>query len=826
MRKIKLFTLVASLMLAMGAWADSSGTCGDGLSYVLSNGTLTITYDGVGSGEMTDFYDGQGENFPWWEGEDEDCSGISTIILPTGLTNIPTYAFVTASITEITIPNSVTSIGEGAFQSSADLASITFGNGLATIGASAFSDCASITSIVLPASLTEIAEYAFTSCSLLRTITLNGNVSIDENAFYDCMNVKCYVPYASLATYQALSIANVTFEEKPTESGTCSKPGSYLTWAYYGDSDKRLVISGSGEMPDYTQTGANAAPWSSKKTSITSVVLPEGLTHIGAFAFFGLTNSNFTSVTIPSTVTSIGNKAFYAATSSASHLANVICLSSTAPTLDGNSTFRDDDADFAAIHFPAGCGQSYANKWVQYWDILKETGTENAAPIPHATGNCGASGSNVTYEFTHVGGVRMLILSGSGAMADYEDTNATDVPWYSFKKQIEAVVLPAGLTKIGARAFQWLYITEITLPDGLEEIHDRAFYRCQKLTEITIPSSITKIEGDAFYGCCRMEKVYMSADPENLTWTDTNVDDFCKDGMSTQQEAESYTVHKWNGRVFKLTKCFVPAEHFAGYISKWGTGSIDHNTGTDVNVYFTVEGLSDAENNAKIEEVLSTLHNQVLPDITLTRPVNCDGYYNTLCVPFDMTAEDIAESSLNGAEIREFVDAQVDEFGLQVWFQTVTSIEAGKPYFIKYEVADALDCLDFLSVTIKSAAPTPVVHNNVTFVGTYTSKAVSAQTGYSNQDDVLFLGANNTLFWPSQAGNIKPFRAYLKVNTSGGGSMAPRRGMPVFINEAHKAPTALDNISDKASCAKYMEGGQLIIEKNGVRYNAQGLIVK
>jgi len=608
------------------------------------------------------------------------------------------------------------------------------------------------------------------------------------------------------------------------DSGDFSE-GSGLSWSY-NTGTKTFTVTydgmGTGIMDDYA-TAADR-PWSSRMLAMTTVELPEGMTHIGAYAFYN--NRKITSVTIPSTVTSIGYNAFYAGNSTSSTLANVICLSSTAPTLVGNNTFRDDDADFAAIHFPAGCGQSYADKWVQYWDILKETGTDNPAPIPHATGNCGASGDNVTYEFTHVAGVRTLILSGSGAMADYEDTNATDVPWYRFKKQIEAVVLPAGLTKIGARAFQWLYITEITLPDGLEEIHDRAFFRCQKITEITIPSSITKIEGDAFYGCCRMEKVYMSANPANLTWTDLNVDDFCKDGMSTQEEAESYTVRKWNGRVFKLTKCYVPAEYFAGYISKWGTGSINHDTGTDVNVYFTVEGLSDVETNDKIEEILSTLNNQVLPEITLTRPVNCDGYYNTLCVPFDMSAEDIAESSLNGASIREFVRAEVDAYGLSVWFQEVSSIEAGKPYFIKYEVADALERLDFLTVNINGNAPIPVTHDNVTFVGTYVSKAVQSQSGYSHEDDVLFLGANNNLFWPSQPGNIKPFRAYLKVNTSGGGSSAPRRGMPVFINEVPQAPTALDNTNDETACTKYVEAGQLIIQKNGVRFNAQGQIVK
>ena len=109
--------------------------------------------------------------------------------------------------------------------------------------------------------------------------------------------------------------------------------------------------------------------------------------------------------------------------------------------------------------------------------------------------------------------------------------------------------------------------------------------------------------------------------------------------------------------------------------------------------------------------------------------------------------------------------------------------------------------------------------------GTYVPKSVSVQTSPTDGDGVLFLGPSNQLYWPSKAGNIKPFRAYFSV--SGGSTPgAPRRGMPVRIIERENAPTAMEAIQKDVQLNKTIENGMLVIEKNGVRYNAQGQIVK
>ena len=228
---------------------------------------------------------------------------------------------------------------------------------------------------------------------------------------------------------------------------------------------------------------------------------------------------------------------------------------------------------------------------------------------------------------------------------------------------------------------------------------------------------------------------------------------------------------------------------------------------------------------------MAALNGQTAPAVTLVRPLNLDGYFATICLPFNMSADQLAESSLHGAEIKEFTDATVDGGTLNIEFSPVTEIVAGRPYFIKFtnpeDLGDALDRIDFMDVTINNTTPAAVTHGGLTMTGTFVPKAVSVQTSATDGDGVLFLGANNSLFWPNVAGNIKPFRAYFSI--ASGPSNAPlRRGMPARIVEKEQTPTGIENkmVNGKCQNGKYLENGMLIIEKNGVRYNAQGQIVK
>ena len=161
----------------------ASGTCGDGLNWVLTaDGTLAIS----GEGMMRDFTNPTNEE--WHEYWDR----IMRVEIKTGVTSIGREAFSGCySLESVSIPTSVTSIGYSAFSKCASLKSVTIPLGITSIESNTFSGCVLLESVSIPTSVTSIGERAFFVCTSLETVTIPTSVtSIGERAFSGCVSLE------------------------------------------------------------------------------------------------------------------------------------------------------------------------------------------------------------------------------------------------------------------------------------------------------------------------------------------------------------------------------------------------------------------------------------------------------------------------------------------------------------------------------------------------------------------------------------------------------------------------------------------------------------
>ena len=327
-----------------------------------ADGTLTIS--GTGAMKNYDYNDNPSPVY--------NNSNVKKVVIEDGVTSIGNSAFNECiSLTSITIPDSVTSIGTYAFSGCRSLTSITIPDSVTSIGAYAFQSCSNLTSITIPDSVTSIGSYAFYNCKNLTTISLSCKSSLKKSDFGDKADLVSYTNQ-HLLTKTAAKAATCS-ESGNKEYWTCEHCGKYflsddtnpetakaveqsetilpalkhknaitrgavepngtkpgysgdrycpdcntvlekgytywiednLTWKLYEDGT--LNISGTGAMKNYSYSN-NKSPACSN-LSVTSIVIEEGVTSIGDYAFENC--DNLTSITIPENVEIIGKGAFY-----------------------------------------------------------------------------------------------------------------------------------------------------------------------------------------------------------------------------------------------------------------------------------------------------------------------------------------------------------------------------------------------------------------------------------------------------------------------------------------------------------------------------------
>jgi hypothetical protein len=373
------------------------------------------------------------------------------------------------------------------------------------------------------------------------------------------------------------------------------------------------------------------------------------------------------------------------------------------------------------------------------------------------------------------------------------------------------IVLGNGLTVLSKHMFSYATMKSVTLQEGLLEIKEGAFQGCGYLTSITIPSTVTHIwgdgvaeggEGDAFEFCDELTDIYCYADPANLTWDDTNSDDFIESPAKT-------------------TRCHVKSCELAAFQAKYAHVNVTFVGDLPCAAPATPE---TSDNVDGIETAMAALIGAGTTDLIINRELFKDGSFNTLCLPFSLNASELAASPLAGCKLYSLSDADDNGDHLYLTITEETSIEAGMPYLIKWNYGSKITSMTFTGVTVTASTGSTVTKGNVQFVGTIGRSTLPSDD--ETRQSYLFLGANDNLYYPESGDvtSMKGFRAYFIVDNASGD--VPRHA-PARLVIAPKMPTAVENVQgDNVQSTKVIENGQLFIIKNGVKYNAQGKVVK
>ena len=543
----------------------------DNLTWTLdADGTLTIS----GTGAMKDY--NAAENLsPAYMNSDVKKVVIEKGVTSIG----ELAFFKCSSLTNITIPDSVTCIAYAAFHGCSSLSSITIPNSVTSIGIYAFVVCSSLTSITIPDGVTSIGYGAFSDCSSLKTISLSCKSSLKKSDFGGQADLVSYTNQHALnktaakdatctesgnkeywtckhcgkyflsddtnpATATAVELSETVIpalnHKNATTRGVVEPNGTNpgysgdrycpdcdtvfekgytywnegnLTWKL--DADGTLTISGTGAMKDYDYYYDNPSPASQKKDSVKKVVIEDGVTSIGNWAFSEC--SSLTSITIPDSVTSIGAYAF----NNCWYLTNITIPNSV--TSIENYAFKNCSS-LTSITIP---------------DSVTSIGEL-------AFYDCDSLTSiTISNSVTSIGERAFAYCSSLTSITIPDSVTSIGEAAFAGCSSLTSITIPDSVTSIGEYAFQSCSsLTSITIPDSVTSIGWYAFSNCESLTSITIPDSVTSIGSRAFSECYILKTISLSC-KSSLKRSD----------FGDKADLVSYTLHTLKKTAAKAKTC-------------------------------------------------------------------------------------------------------------------------------------------------------------------------------------------------------------------------------------------------------------------------------
>lgn len=393
--------------------------------------------------------------------------GCNTTTIPESITAIGAGAFQSCTgITSVTIPQGVTGIGDGAFNDCSSLASVTwnakkcggwsgyseapfyslrsnitsftFGNDVDSIPAYLCNGMDKLTTISIPNSVTSIGNEVFDNCTGLSSVTIGENIANVSSSIFR----------------HSTNITSVVWNAKQGDK-----------WEYYS---------------------RYSNPFSQSCNNITSFTFGDKVESIPAYLCYGM--NKLISITIPENVKNIGSAAFQ-------ECENITSVTWNAKACQNWNNYSSGDAPFYSANGSNITTFTFGDKVDSIPDGLCEKMTKlTSVIIPESVKSIGASAFSGCTDITSV-----IIGSGVTEIGSNAFSGCTG---------LADVNLPNGVKTIGDDAFyNCSGITSISIPNSVTSIGKRAFCGCNGITSITIPESVTSVGNSAFVGCTSLTSV-------------------------------------------------------------------------------------------------------------------------------------------------------------------------------------------------------------------------------------------------------------------------------------------------------------------------------